>query len=177
MSLDQEPSLAEPVTIEKVRECHFKAKGKEQVTTKHRDGTVSVRMVKRQGCANCGRDKGDRVHMGQPPSINPLGSGDPMVYQGLKKSWQSLLIDLLRVTSLPGGLSHVAVEGEVTFPNRIKRDQGNFRFLIEKALGDALVEGGWLETDDWDHYEFGNLAYVYERGVSATRLFLFPRAD
>ena len=64
----------------------------------------------------------------------------------------------------------------MTFPNRIKRDQGNFRWMIEKALGDTLVGGGWLPDDTWDRYEFGGLTYKYEKGVSATRLMLFPRA-
>jgi hypothetical protein len=155
----------EPVMIEVVRECHFKAKGAEE---------VKGRTVKRRGCARCGQPKNAREHMGQPPSINPLGSGDPMAYQGLKQQWQSLIVHLLRLTDLPRPCAHILVEGEVTFPTRAKRDQGNFRFLIEKALGDALIEGGWLVDDDWDSYEFGNLTKSYERGVSATRLVLFP---
>jgi hypothetical protein len=47
---------------------------------------------------------------------------------------------------------------------------------VEKALGDALVEGGWLEDDDWSRFEFGGLAAVYERGVSRTRIMVFPTA-
>jgi hypothetical protein len=55
-----------------------------------------------------------------------------------------------------------ARRGLCCFPDRIRRDQGNFRYFIEKALGDALVAGGWLEfgglaDDDWDHYEFGGM--------------------
>jgi hypothetical protein len=157
----------EPVMVEIVRECHFKAKAPEE---------VQGRTVKRRGCERCGRPKNAREHMGQPPSINPLGSGDPMAYQGLKQQWQSLILERLAASGLPKGLERVLVEGEVTFPTRAKRDQGNFRFLVEKALGDALVEGGWLADDDWDSYEFGNLTKSYEKGVSATRLILFPTA-
>ena len=62
----------------------------------------------------------------------------------------------------------------ITVPDRKRRDQGNHRFLLEKALGDALVAGGWLDDDDWARYEFGGLQMVYERGVSAMRLFVFP---
>ena len=72
----------EPVFIEQVRECHFKRKPNE-------DGH------RRLGCARCGRPKADRAHMGQPPSMNPLGSGDRIVYQATKRQWQNLLIDLL----------------------------------------------------------------------------------
>jgi hypothetical protein len=76
---------------------------------------------------------------------------------------------------LPHPMSRVLVEGEVTFPDRIRRDQGNYRTTIEKFLGDALVEGGWLPDDDWGHYEFGNLERRYEKGVRRVALTLFPQ--
>jgi hypothetical protein len=69
----------------------------------------------------------------------------------------------------------VLVEGECTFPDRHRRDQGNHRFMVEKAMGDALTTGGYLEDDDWSRYEFGGLAHRYEKGVSRTRLLVFPR--
>lgn len=159
--VDQAKATLEPVMVEHVRLCHFKRRPDE-------DGH------KKLGCARCGRPKADRSHMGQPPSVNPLGSGDMRAYQDQKKRWQSLLIDLLSATDLPRHLAHVLVEGEATFPTRQRRDQGNHRFMLEKALGDALVEGGWLADDDWTRFEFGNLVSSYEKGVSATRLILFP---
>jgi hypothetical protein len=66
------------------------------------------------------------------------------------------------------------VEGEVTFPDTGRRDQGNYRVILEKALGDALVTGGWLRDDSWDHYEFGGLTMRVWPGESATRLMIFP---
>jgi hypothetical protein len=96
--------------------------------------------------------------MGAPPSIRALGSGNQWAYQNLKHTWQNALADELK-TTLPRGLAHVSVEGECCFPDAGRRDQGNFRFFLEKALGDALTEGGWLEDDDWSRYEFGGLAY------------------
>jgi hypothetical protein len=164
----------EPVEIEILRTCAFKKKGTETVTTNKRDGTVETREVKRQGCARCGKPKQDESHIGAPSSLNALGSGNPQIYMGMKSRWQALLLARLEASGLPKPLGRVLVEGEATFPDRIRRDQGNYRVLIEKALGDALTEGGWLEDDDWTRYEFGNLAYVYERGVSRTRLMLFP---
>lgn len=126
-----------------------------------------------RGCAVCGRARTHVEHQGAPPSVRVLGSGDQFVYQALKKTWQALLTDALVASDLPRPAGRVFVEGEVTFPDRIKRDQGNHRFLLEKALGDALVTGGWLEDDDWDRYEFGGLSARYEKGVSRTRLLLF----
>jgi hypothetical protein len=71
----------------------------------------------------------------------------------------------------------VFAEGEVTFPSRIKHDQGNYRFMLEKALGDALQTVGVLQDDSWDFYSFGNLAATYEKGVRRTRLLLMPEYD
>ena len=65
----------------------------------------------------------------------------------------------------------------MTFPTRIRRDQGNYRFLTEKALGDALVMGGWLRDDSWEFFEFGGFGMQYEKGVKRLRLMLFPMAS
>jgi hypothetical protein len=106
-----------------------------------------------------------------------MGSGNAMVYASLKERWQRFLTELLVDSGLELGLGKVYVEGEITFPDqRTDRDQGNFRIVIEKALGDALEAGGWLPRDDWAHYEFGQLQMRIEPGVSATRLMLFPTA-
>lgn len=109
-----------------------------------------------------------------PPSLNAFGSGNRWKFITEKRTWQKLLIGALTEAELPTGLDRVVVEGEVTFPDRRKRDQGNYRFMIEKALGDALTEGGWLTDDDWTRYSFGGLGAVYEKGVKRTRLMVFP---
>jgi hypothetical protein len=156
-----EPSSLEPVMIEHVRVCHFKAKPDE-------DGH------KRLGCACCGRAKHDPLHYGTPKSINVFGSGNPRLYWEMKRRWSAILLPLLRGSGMPLGLSRVMVDGELTFPDRGRRDQGNFRVVLEKALGDTLTAGGWLEDDDWSRYEFGNLTANYQKGVSATRLMIWP---
>jgi hypothetical protein len=125
----------------------------------------------------CGKAKSDPVHHGPPPSLNVAGSGaNHFAYQEAKKRWQSMLTELLDATDLPRPCASVHVEGLCCFPDRIRRDQGNFRYFIEKALGDALVAGGWLADDDWDHYEFGGLAKTYERGESWIKLMIMPVA-
>lgn len=145
----------EPVTLEHVRDHAFEKRAK-------------------RGCGVCGRAKTHRDHQGAPPSMNFLGSGNQFAYQAQKKVWQEILIEQLERSDVARPLVRVVVEGEVTFPDRRKRDQGNHRFFLEKALGDALVEGGWLEDDDWERYEFGGLSARLEKGVSRTRLLLFP---
>lgn len=167
----------QPVELVVVRDHGYKSKG-----------------PRTRGCAICGRAKSDRGHMGAPPSLRVLGSGNEFEYQALKKAWQQLLAELLDQSGLPRGLGRVLAEGECTFPDRIRRDQGNHRFMVEKALGDALVSGspppdrggrtagppvagGWLTDDDWTRYEFGGLAHRYEKGVHRLRLELFPGAE
>ena len=129
----------------------------------------------KRGCAECGRGKGNLVHVGTPPSHNLHGSASNIwSYQGIKRAWEEKLTELLLATGLPKGLGSVFVEGQMIFPDRRKRDQGNYRYMIEKALGDTFVQGGWLEDDDWVRYEFGRLRYAYLKGVSGTVLTVHP---
>lgn len=130
----------------------------------------------RRGCAVCDRARSAPQHLGAPPSLNIFGSGNRRVYQEWKKAWSDVFAELLRTSPLPRPVAHIQVEGRVCFPDRKARDQGNYRFLLEKALGDTLTAGGWLLDDDWSRFEFGNLAYVYEKGRSWTELVLFPEA-
>jgi hypothetical protein len=127
-----------------------------------------------RGCGVCGKAKTNPEHHGWPPSLNALGDGNRFAYRSMKEAWEGLFVALLTEADLSSTFERVVVEGEITFPDRKRRDQGNHRFLLEKALGDALVIGGWLADDDWAHYEFGGLSQVYEKGVYRTRLLLFP---
>lgn len=169
----------EPVRIEVVRGCHFKAKGcamcgaPKSSRAHGKDGACSFRA--QRGCERCGLPKNAQHHLGAPPSMNAWGrSGDGFKYMNIKDQWQEVFKSRLEEARLPKGLRRVYAEGEATFPDRARRDQGNFRVLIEKALGDALTKGGWLEDDDWSSYEFGNLTQVHEAGQAATRIVLFP---
>jgi hypothetical protein len=109
-----------------------------------------------------------------PPSLNAFGSGNRWRFITEKKKWQHALVGALVEADAPRGLSKVRVEGKITFPDRRRRDQGNYRFMVEKALGDALTAIGVLEDDDWSRYSFGGLEAAYEKGVRRTELMLFP---
>lgn len=108
-----------------------------------------------------------------PPSLNAFGSGNRWKFIQTKKLWQARLLEQLNAADMPA-CGRVMVEGELTFPDRRRRDQGNHRWMLEKALGDALVQGGFLADDDWERYSFGGLESRFERGVKRTRLILFP---
>lgn len=135
-----------------------------------------------RGCCLVGEDgrrcalgKNRMTHVGVPQSLNVHGSGaNRFEYQNQKALWQERLTELLEAVRLPRPLARVEAEATLCFPDRRRRDQGNFRFILEKALGDALAEGGWIEDDDWAHYEFGALRRAYERGAAWTQVTLFP---
>ena len=58
------------------------------------------------------------------------------------------------------------------FPTRRRRDTGNFRTPLEKALGDCLQEFGTLADDTPDQYEFGWLRFTESTGPNQTLIYL-----
>jgi hypothetical protein len=129
----------------------------------------------RKTCLTCGQMRQVAQHSGTPVSLNAFGSGgSQFVYQTVKRSWHEALGQLLAASDLPRPLASVHVIGEMCFPHRRPVDQGNYRYMVEKALGDVLQTMGYLPDDSWDFYTFGDLAYRYEKGQSWTRLLLFP---
>lgn len=132
----------------------------------------------KRGCAECGEGKGKIVHHAYPASFNVGGSSrNPFAWQNEKQMFEAFFIDAIEEAGLPKGLGSVNVEGTLTFPTRRIPDQGNFRFPLEKHLGDALVRGQWIKDDDWSMYTFGNLSHRYEKGVRELELIFFPSWD
>ena len=109
-----------------------------------------------------------------PPSMNDIvGQGSRWRYTKSKKHWGEVLADRLpRIERVDS----IYASGQLTFGRRGARDQDNYRFMLEKALGDALQEVGILANDDWNSYQFGDLTYAYEKDVQRTRLMLLPNA-
>jgi hypothetical protein len=95
---------------------------------------------------------------GSPPSFNAIGYRSHWaVGQRAKKQWQEWLSIALMEQGVPRGLESVRATATIRFKQRRRRDSGNFRVILEKALGDALVEGGWLADDTASQYGFGDL--------------------
>lgn len=110
-----------------------------------------------------------------PPSMNSTASG----YKGnwragaqTKKRWEGIFATLFLAVRLPRGLTRVEATATLRFPQKRRRDEGNFRMVIEKALGDALVAGGWLADDDASRFSFRQLEFEDERGPKRTRVTL-----
>jgi Holliday junction resolvase RusA-like endonuclease len=108
-----------------------------------------------------------------PPSLNVVGMrSDWRTVNRWKKAWQKDLELLFLAEQLPRPLTRVEVTAVLRFPQRRRRDEGNYRALLEKACGDALTNGGWLADDDVDRFSFGRLSVASERGPKRTVLTL-----
>lgn len=110
-----------------------------------------------------------------PPSLNRFGSvggGTYYVYRRLKKEWHQTLATALMAARVPRGLVKVEASATMRFPTRRRRDEGNFRWLLEKVLGDTLVEGGWLPDDNAGIFTFGKVTFDPEVGEPLTVILL-----
>lgn len=114
-----------------------------------------------------------------PPSINEIGVGrapsrGAAIAQGrVKRQLQSELEQLLLVELGRRRLGSVVASAELRFPKRsARRDEGNYRAPLEKALGDALVNGGWIEDDHPELFRFERVTFDPDRGPARTRLHL-----
>lgn len=142
----------------------------------------------KNGCAvrladgsECRKAKTHPDHLGIPLSLNVIGSrGGHHTYNAFKVAWQEVIAAQLETIGFPKGLyNSISAESLICFPKmpRVGRDQGNFRWLLEKCLGDALTLGGWIPDDSYwpeRHFEHGGLQMTYEPGVMYTRIMLFP---
>lgn len=167
-----------PVELEIVRVCAFKAKtcgrcGKPKSNPVHRKKGGTCVFQRRNGCVHCGKAKSHADHYGAPDSWNAMLGRDPQVYRQMVDTWAEVLRPRLEASGLPKGLGRLMVEGECSFGDGRKRDQGNHRGPLEKAVADAAVRGGYLIDDEWSRFEFGNLVRR-EDGGNWTRLMLFP---
>jgi hypothetical protein len=87
--------------------------------------------------------------------------------QNLQRDMELMLMGLQMPRPLPGPVVAFAT---LIVPVRRRRDEGNFRTPLEKALGDALVNGGWLHDDTPELFRFGSVAFVHVPGKAETRI-------
>jgi hypothetical protein len=92
-----------------------------------------------------------------PPSLNQIGYRSHWaVGRKAKQEWELWLLTVLLEQRVPKGLASVKASATIRFTQRRRRDEGNFRALLEKALGDVL-QRGWIEDDTTEHYRFGRV--------------------
>lgn len=96
-----------------------------------------------------------------PPSFNAVGhTGNRWAWTKAKKDWQATIEMALMVAGVPRGLGNVVARAELHFPTNRRRDEGNYRTLLEKCLGDALVNGRWLKDDTPEFFRFDRILFA-----------------
>lgn len=107
-----------------------------------------------------------------PSSFNRAGArGSWWTFATAKKKWQRDIGWALIASGAKRPLpSPCSVHAVLRFPQRRRRDEGNFKVLLEKACGDALTEGSWLPDDTPEHYRFTRVEFEEERGPARTRI-------
>lgn len=123
----------------------------------------------------------DLAYADTPPSYNTFMHAHWRTVRNHKQVWQLLFENLLTASPLrrlqPGESRFIYAEGILTFPLRRRRDEGNFRVVLEKALGDALTNGRWLADDTTEFYRFGKLLIEEEPGPARTLICLTVEGD
>lgn len=84
-----------------------------------------------------------------------------------KKQLQADIATLLEAEHVPRPIpgDRVRATAELLFPSPRRRDEGNYRDSLEKALGDALAPHDpdapwrWLSDDTPDHFTFGAVIF------------------
>lgn len=69
---------------------------------------------------------------------------------------------------VPKGAERVEATACLRFPVLRRRDEGNFRVVLEKALGDALQLHGVIADDTPDQFRFGKITFDEEKGTPLT---------
>jgi hypothetical protein len=111
-----------------------------------------------------------------PPSLNRREHhGHWAKFAAVKGQWERDLglLMLAEKRTWPKGLLAVHATAILSFPVARRRDEGNFRWLLEKALGDALHEGGWIADDTPEYFTFGEV--TFDRGPHKTTVILRER--
>jgi Holliday junction resolvase RusA-like endonuclease len=114
------------------------------------------------------------THGAVPRSFNETRTAHWRAAQREKKEWQEVfcrLIMLQRVPSLSNG-GQLAASATLRFPKRRRRDEGNYRTPVEKALGDALTAMRVLPDDTPEHWRFDRLTIEEHPGPARTQVVL-----
>lgn len=98
-------------------------------------------------------------------------------FQAEKKSWQTEIELLLMTTAVRRESYQRAMAGALMrFPPRRhgqRKDPPNFAHVVNKALGDALVNYRAIPDDNDSHYYFGGVEFEAAAGADRTRIVVF----
>lgn len=116
------------------------------------------------------------VYDDTPPSFNEVGhTGNRWAWTKAEKEWKGIFETLLMATGFPRDWEQITAVVRLRFPTKRRRDEVNYRTLLEKALGDALVNGRWLPDDTPEHFTFERVHFEQQTGKALTTIELTAR--
>lgn len=107
-----------------------------------------------------------------PPSMNTNKVRDWRSFGREKKRWEGIFCGLLMKHQIHKGATSVRAKAMIRFPTNRRRDEGNFRMLIEKALGDALQVMKVIPDDGPEQYRFEQVNFDHTKGNKLTTVTL-----
>lgn len=108
-----------------------------------------------------------------PPSMNTnVGKGHWRKFHQEKKKWEGIFAMLCLKERVPKGCTVVHAKVWLRFRVNRRRDPGNFRTIIEKALGDALQAVGVIPDDTAAHFEVQAVELAEVSGPASTAITL-----
>ena len=95
---------------------------------------------------------------GTPPSFNQVGLHSHWARgRKVKQEWQQMVEVMLMKEQVPRNLHSVAASAVVNFKQRRRRDEGNWKAILDKVTGDALVTARRIPDDTPQYYRFGSV--------------------
>jgi hypothetical protein len=113
-----------------------------------------------------------------PPSLNKVGSRGASKeahwsFTDAKQEWQQTCEQMLMLARVPRGMTQAFAGARMRFPTRKGRDSGNYQTLLEKSLGDALVNYRAIPDDTAEQFCFAGVEFERERGPNRTTIVLW----
>lgn len=116
------------------------------------------------------------VYEDTPPSFNRVGhTGNRWSWTKAEKQWRETVEMLLMQTGFPREWDFITVNVRLRFKEKRGRDVVNYRTLLEKAIGDALVNGRWIPDDTPEHFEFERVHFEQQTGKPLTTIELVAK--
>jgi hypothetical protein len=112
-------------------------------------------------------------HSEVPPSFNMVGARGHWKSMHYKKRYWQEVFELKLMATLPRKrFKRIVASASLRFPTKRRRDEGNYRAILEKAMGDALVNGGWLKDDTVEQFVFQHVIIEQDNGPARTTIHL-----
>jgi hypothetical protein len=104
-----------------------------------------------------------------PPSLNQWLSRHWRVRDREKRALELVIHAHLVKAGFVGRYERIEAEVVFRFPDRRKRDTGNYSSTLEKCLGDVL-KGRWIADDDAQRFYMRSARISEQRGPAETLL-------